>query len=200
MRLILLFLSVLICSLSYSQNRTNANRNSAKTVKTNTVSGPRVLGINIKNTKTKYNAELMRKGYKSVSKFGDHYEYKVTFAGYNDCKLQLFFNNTTDSITEVKIIFPFDKYKDIEPAENDIIKQLRAKYGKFSEHDFGQIYRMLGEDYHGNMNYVGGNGGCSIVLWKKWNSRSDRAGENELKLIYTTGVKRDDKVNVSDDL
>ena len=163
--------------------------------------GFKVFGIGFETTREKYEQELAKKGYTKPSKFSNYDEYTVEFAGHNNCKFSIYYNVTTDSITNIKILFPYETYDKAGDAQYEIVKQLDAKYGKSErKDDLSDFYKLLGEYHHGQVENKWVYNGIKIYAICLWNSESNKAGDNYFYLNYFTNAKRTSEIKPNDDL
>ena len=126
---------------------------------------------------------------------GNYDQYTVEFAGYENCKFSIYYNVNTDSITQIRVDFPYTNYLDNHYANSSIIKQLNEKYGKSKEDRMNWGVRTEGQvsnDWTYN--------GIRISTVFLWNSESDKVGDNKFHLHYYTKAKSSKAIKPSDDL
>lgn len=157
-----------------------------------------VLGIDINTTKTEFASQMFKKGYKSPKKTANHYIYKVTMAGKENCNMDILFNSHSDSICSVEIVFPNESKSKNDWLYTELHIALENKYGE------GKTNELLKSLYG-----YGAKKGSYIIDWKEpkisliqsWNEyNEDNEHDNYVRLVYYTGQKSDEKKNIGDDL
>lgn len=132
-KIIILLLSFMVLSMPmYSQHKKTTRKSTVK--KTQTASTPSnskatILGINIHTTASKYMAKLKDKGYVQAEQTPNYTYFYGSFAGYENCRINVQRNSTTDSVTFVSVRIPR------RPSERDLayetlLKQYKAKFGE----------------------------------------------------------------------
>ena len=101
-----------------------------------------VLGINTNTTMKKFNKALLAKGHKPTQTAPGLYEYKVTYAGFPNCEMEVKFNNRNDSVLYVTIFFPHESYTKDKTIFKNLTQQFKEKYG--NESDWSDINEMIG--------------------------------------------------------
>ena len=154
-----------------------------------------VYGININTTKANYVNLLKKKGIISPKKFANHYLFdNVRFADIEGCKFEIGFNQETDSITYVNIIFPHRSYDGDVSLMATLSSQLEAKYGLGKEDEY---YKSFSNSRKGGTCYEWKD--PNISLQQGWDKNiPDNWEENKVILWYTTKAKRGPKPVSSD--
>jgi len=198
--ILILVLMLPMASLAQS-NKKAVNKKRATTQRTVELPGFKVFGIGFETTREKYEQELSKKGYKNPSKFGNYDEYIVDFAGHKNSRFSIHYNVVTDSITYIKILFPYETYKQNSEAHYDIVRQLDSKYGKSERKDaLSEIFKELGEYNHGQVENKWEINGIEILAIFYWHSESDKIGDNWFCLNYYTNASNSTEIKPSDDL
>ncbi len=202
MRQIFFLLLLVIPMTSFSQTKKSGTINKSNATSTvGTLPGLKVFGIGFETTRKKYELALSKKGYKNPSKFGEYDEYIVNFSGYKDCKFDIYYNVTTDSITKIKILYPFETYEENSDAHFEIVKQLDAKYGASERSDKeADFWKKFGKYNHGNVENVWNVNGIKIEAFFWWHSESNEKGDNEFYLLYYTNASASKEIKPNDDL
>lgn len=161
-----------------------------------------VLGINPNTTMKKFNLALSKKGIKPTQTAEGLYEYKVKYAGYSNCRMEVKFNIGNDSIRKVTIEFPHESIAKDKAIFENLTKQFKEKYGH--ETNLGEELIKLREEYEGRrirrtrsertygqvkINY------CEV----NWYFDDDEY-EDGVEVKYYTNAKDDNKVSVSSDI
>ena len=161
-----------------------------------------VLGINPNTTMKKFNLALSQKGFRPTQTAEGLYEYKVKYAGYPNCRMEVKFNIGNDSIRKVTIEFPHESIEKDKAIFENLTKQFKEKYG--NESDLGEELIKLREEFEGrrirrtrsertygqfNINY------CEV----NWYFDDDEY-EDGVEVKYYTNAKDDNKVSVSSDI
>ncbi len=155
-----------------------------------------VFGINLKTTMTKFKQALTQKGYKPSLKTEGIYEYKVTYAGYPNCRMEVQYYSGNDSIYLVTIYFPHESYSKDESIFNNMTKQFREKYG--NEDDWNETWLSLGVVKKGSKMKSYGKfpiNSCTVAWYF-----ADKTVDDGVHVQYDICVKRDSKVSVSPDI
>lgn len=195
MKKLLLIIALVVPITSFAQTKKKATFNRKPTTQKATVlPGLKVFGIGFETTRKRYEQELAKKGYIKSSKFSNYDEYTVEFAGHKDCKFRIYYNVTTDSITIIRIKFPYDTYDKCSNPHYELVKQLDAKYGESKRN-------TLGVDLHqGLVMNTWNSNGIKIEADCLWNSRSNKDGENSLSLSYYTNASTSSEIKPNEDL
>ena len=202
MKKILLFIALVISMVSFAQTKkkTTVNRKPT-TQKTTVLPGLKVFGIGFETTRKNYEQELAKKGYTKPSKFGQYDEYIVEFAGHKDCKFDIYYNVATDSITHIKIVFPYETYDQSSDVHSEIVRQLDTKYGISERKDeLSDLYKKMGEFHHGQVENRWDVNGIHILAVFYWNSRSNKIGDNNFYIKYQTNASSSSEIRPNDDL
>lgn len=153
-----------------------------------------VFGINLKTTMTKFKQALVKKGYKPSQTAVGVYEYKVTYAGYPNCRMEVKYNSGNDSIRLLTVFFPHESYSKDQSIYINMTKQFKEKYG--NEVDWSE--GMLGAINKGHKmkTYGWAKKNLCTVSWYY----DDEEEDNGVRVQYNVFVKRDSKVSVSSDI
>lgn len=89
----------------------------------------KVMGIDIKVKMSEFKPLIIAKGGKLAKSVEGTYEYYVTFAGYQNCRMKVQYNTGNDSIRFVTIYFPHESYENDRETYNEICRQYKEKYG-----------------------------------------------------------------------
>jgi hypothetical protein len=161
-----------------------------------------VLGINPNTTMKKFNLALSKKGIRPTQTAEGLYEYKVKYAGYSNCRMEVKFNIGNDSIRKVTIEFPHESIAKDKAIFENLTKQFKEKYGH--ETNLGEELIKLREEFEGRrirrtrsertygqvkINY------CEV----NWYFDDDEY-EDGVEVKYYTNAKDDNKVSVSSDI
>lgn len=161
-----------------------------------------VLGINPNTTMKKFNLALSKKGVRPTQTAEGLYEYKVKYAGYSNCRMEVEFNIGNDSVRKVTIEFPHESIAKDKAIFENLTKQFKEKYGH--ETNLGEELIKLSEEYEGRrirrtrsertygqfkINYC-------VVNWYF----DDDEYEDGVEVKYYTNAKDDNKVSVSSDI
>ena len=202
MKKLLLLIALVISVVSFAQTKKKTTVNRKPTAqKTTVLPGLKVFGIGFETTRKKYEQELAKKGYTKPSKFGKYDEFTVEFAGHKNCKFDIYYNVSTDSITNIEIVFPYETYDQASDVHFEIVRQLDTKYGISERKDeLSDLYKQLGEYYHGQVENRWNVNGIQIlaVLW--WNSHSNKKGDNKFYIEYKTNASNSSEIRPNEDL
>lgn len=154
-----------------------------------------VLGLDTHTTMKLFNEALAKKGYKPTQTAAGRYEYNVQFAGYQNCKMKVTFNNGDDSIRFIKIFFPHESYSKDQEIYNDMTKQFKEKYG--NEFDLTGGFMSSLNPTHKMKTYGTSKdrNQCTVSIY-----HGDDEVEDAVHIEYVTGAKADSKVTVSGDI
>lgn len=153
-----------------------------------------VFGINLSTTIKKFNSALATKGYKPTKTAEGLYSYKVKYAGYPNCDMEVKFNSGNDSIRLVTIYFPHESIAKDEAIFRDMTQQFKEKYGNESDWNngiLGAVFKTQKMKSYGNAKV-----GMSYVVWYF----NDEKEEDGVHVQYSTKVKSDGKIQVSSDI
>lgn len=159
-----------------------------------------VLGINPNTTMKKFNLALSKKGIKPTQTAEGLYEYKVKFAGYPNCTMEVKFNIGNDSVRTVTIDIPHESFAKDKAIFDNLTKQFREKYG--NERDgfedglvkeglmsARKLTKRTKEYGQWKVNY------CHV----RWYA-NDKEYEDGVEVKYETNAYSDRKVSVSSDI
>lgn len=153
-----------------------------------------VFGINPNTTMKKFNSALAVKGYKPNKTAEGRYGYKVKYAGYPNCEMEVKFNSGNDSILLVTIYFPHESIAKDEIIFRYMTQQFKEKYGNevdWNEGILGAVNRTSKMKTYGkhkiNM--------CSVT----WYFNDDEE-EDGVHVQYVTNARPDSKVSVNSDI
>lgn len=159
-----------------------------------------VLGINPNTTMKKFNLALSKKGIKPTQTAEGLYEYKVKFAGYPNCTMEVKFNIGNDSVRTVTIDIPHESFAKDKAIFDNLTKQFREKYG--NEHDgfedglvkeglmsARKLTKRTKEYGKWKVNY------CHV----RWYA-NDKEYEDGVEVKYETNAYPDRKVSISSDI
>lgn len=96
----------------------------------------KVLGVDINTTSKKFELAMSKKGYKPIEKVSGQSMYNITYAGYNNTKMKILFDDVNDSITLVKLNFDNRPIKERSDIFDNLQKQFKVKYPN------GESFRM----------------------------------------------------------
>lgn len=153
-----------------------------------------VLGVNVKNTMKRFNQALSTKGYKPTQTAEGLYEYKIKYAGYPDCRMEVEYNTGNDSIRLVTIFFPHESISKDQAIYNNITKQFKEKYG--NEVDWSEGFLGIPNKTHKMKTYGTVKTGICSVSWYF----NDEEEDDGVHVQYVTNTNRDSKVSVSSDI
>lgn len=161
-----------------------------------------VLGINPNTTMKEFNLALSKKGIKPAQTAEGIYEYKVKYAGYSNCRMEVEFNIGNDSILTVIIEFPHESIAKDGAIFENLTKQFKEKYG--NEADLGEELIKLKEWYERRpikrTRYEKSYGKFKINLcYVKWYF-NDEEYEDGVEVKYYTNANKEKKVAVSPDI
>ena len=161
-----------------------------------------VLGINPNTTMKKFNLELSKKGIKPTQTAAGLYEYKVKYAGYSNCAMEVKFNAGNDSVIRITIDIPHESIAKDKSIFENLTKQFKEKYG--NENDLGEDLIKIREEFEGRKikrtRYEKSYGRhrinrCSINWYF-----DDEEYEDGVEVKYYTNAIEDKKVSVSSDI
>ena len=161
-----------------------------------------VLGINPNTTMKKFNLELSKKGFKPTQTANGVYEYKVKYAGYSNCTMEVKFNLGNDSVLTVTIDFQHESIAKDKSIFENLTKQFKEKYGH--ETDLGEELIKLKEEFEGrkirrtrsNKTYGQFKINYCEVNWYY----NDDEYEDGVDVKYYTNARSDKKVSVNSDI
>lgn len=101
----------------------------------------KVLGVDINTTSKKFEMAMSKKGYKPQERVSGEAIYNVTYAGYNNARMEVRIDELNDSITSIAFHFDNRPAKERSDIFYNLEKQFKAKYpeGKSSRHDWDVI-------------------------------------------------------------
>lgn len=159
-----------------------------------------VLGVNPNTTMKKFNLALAKKGFRPTQTAEGLYEYKVKYAGYSNCRMEVEFNIGNDSIRSVTIDIPHESFAKDKAIFENLTKQFKEKYG--NEHDgledmlvkeglmpISKLTKRTKEFGKFKVNY------CYVRLYY-----NDREYEDGVEVKYYTNANSDKKVSVNSDI
>lgn len=161
-----------------------------------------VLGINPNTTMKKFNLALSKKGIKPTQTADGIYEYKVKYAGYSNCTMEVTFNIGNDSVLTVTVDFPHESIAKDKSIFENLTKQFKEKYG--NESDLGEDLLKIREEYEmrtiKRTRYERSYGKFKINLcYVKWYF-NDEEYEDGVEVKYYTNARKDSKVSVNSDI
>ena len=161
-----------------------------------------VLGINPNTTMKKFNLALSKKGVRPTQTAEGLYEYKVKYAGYSNCRMEVKFNIGNDSVRSITIEFPHESIAKDRAIFGNLTKQFKEKYG--NEHDLGEELLKLREEFERReikrTRYERSYGKHKInMCYVKWYFNDDEY-EDGVEVVYYTNANGDNKVSVSSDI
>lgn len=153
-----------------------------------------VFGINPNTTMKKFNSALVAKGYKPYKTAESRYGYKVKYAGYPNCEMDVKFNSGNDSVLLVTIYFPHESIAKDETIFRSMTQQFKEKYGNeidWNEGIMGAVNKTSKLKTYGkhkiNM--------CSVA----WYFNDDEE-EDGVHVQYNTNASPDNIVSVNSDI
>lgn len=153
-----------------------------------------VLGINLKTTMTKFKQNLAKRGYKPSQTAEGVYEYKVTYAGYPNCRMEVRYYSGNDSIRLLTVYFPHESYSKDQSIYNNMTRQFKEKYG--NEVDWsGGILGAINKG-HKMKSYGELKINLCTVSWYY----DDDEEDDGVRVQYNIFVEGDSKVSVSSDI
>jgi hypothetical protein len=161
-----------------------------------------VLGINPNTTMKKFNLALSKKGIKPTQTAEGFYEYKVKYAGYSNCSMEVEFNIGNDSIRKVTIEIPHESIAKDKSIFVNLTKQFKEKYGH--ETDLGEALIKLKEEFERRS--IRRTRSCKMYGQVKINYcevnwyYDDDEYEDGVEVKYYTNARDDNKVSVSSDI
>ena len=161
-----------------------------------------VLGINPNTTMKNFNIALAKKGFKPTQTADGLYEYKVKYAGYSNCSMEVKFNVGNDSVLSITIDIPHESIAKDESIFDNLTKQFKEKYG--NENDMGEELIKIQEEYEGRIikrtRYERSYGKNKInKCYVKWYF-NDEEYEDGVEVVYYTNARADKKVFVNSDI
>lgn len=161
-----------------------------------------VLGINPNTTMKKFNLSLSNKGFRPTQTAEGLYEYKVKYAGYSNCRMEVEFNIGNDSVRKVTIEFPHESIAKDKAIFENLTKQFKEKYG--NEIDLGEQLMQLQEEFERRRikrtRYERSYGKHKInFCYVKWYFNDDEY-EDGVEVVYYTNANGDKQVSVSSDI
>lgn len=161
-----------------------------------------VLGINPNTTMKKFNLALSKKGIKPTQTAEGLYEYKVKYAGYFNCRMEVEFNIGNDSVRKVTIEIPHESIAKDKSIFENLTKQFKEKYG--NEIDLGEELIKLQEEFEmrriKRTRYERSYGKHKInMCYVKWYFNDDEY-EDGVEVVYYTNANGDKQVSVSSDI
>ena len=161
-----------------------------------------VLGINPNTTMKKFNLALSKKGFKPTQTASGLYAYKVKYAGFSNCAMEVKFNVRNDSVLSVTIDIPHESIAKDESIFKNLTKQFKEKYGH--ENDLGEELMKIKEEYEGRIikrtRYERSYGQNRInQCYVKWYFNDDEY-EDGVEVKYYTNAREDKRVSVNSDI
>ena len=161
-----------------------------------------VLGINPNTTMKKFNLALSKKGIRPSQTAEGLYEYKVNYAGYSNCRMEVKFNIGNDSIRSITIDVPHESIAKDKAIFENLTKQFKEKYG--NEIDLGEELIKLQEEFEmrriKRTRYERSYGKHKInMCYVKWYF-NDNEYEDGIEVKYYTNANDDKKVSVNSDI
>lgn len=150
------------------------------------MSSQTVMGINVKTTMKKFKPQIAAKGYKPIKTVEGDYDYKVKYAGYPDCTMNVEYNTSNDSIIAVNVFFKHESFNEDQRIYDEITRQFNAKYGNMDETDFDKFGSEFKWSTFGPKRQY-------FVFWF-WNEKK------YVYVRYETGVKRQENQTFSPDI
>lgn len=161
-----------------------------------------VLGINPNTTMKKFNLALSKKGIRPSQTTEGLYEYRVKYAGYVNCRMEIKFNIGNDSVSKITVEIPHESIAKDKVIFENLTKQFKEKYG--NENDLGEELTKLREEFEGRKirrtRYERSYGKHKInMCYVNWYFNDDEY-EDGVEVVYYTNAKGDNKVSVSSDI
>lgn len=161
-----------------------------------------VLGINPNTTLKNFNLALSKKGIRPILTAEGLYEYKVNYAGYPNCRMEVKYNTGNDSIRTITIEIPHESIAKDKAIFENLTKQFKEKYG--NESDLGEELTKLKEEYVGHpirrTRYERSYGKHKInECYVKWYFDDDEY-EDGVEVKYYTNAYSDGKISISSDI
>ena len=153
-----------------------------------------IFGVDLKTTMTKFKQAMTKKGYKPTQTAEGLYEYKVTYAGYTNCVLEIKYNSGNDSIRLVTIYFPHESYSKDQGIYQNMTQQFKEKYG--NEVDWNEGILAMASKGHKMKSYGKFGINTCTVSWYYDHDKED----DGVKVQYNIPVEEDSKVTVSPDI
>ena len=161
-----------------------------------------VLGINPNTTMKNFNAALLKKGIKPTQTATGLYEYKVTYAGYPNCRMEVMFNSGNDSVRTVTIDIPHESVAKDKAIFENLTKQFREKYGH--ESDLRENLIKIEEDFTGRpIKRTRSEKSYGVFRINQCNVNwyfDDDEYEDGVEVKYHTKASNDKKVSVNSDI
>jgi len=161
-----------------------------------------VFGINPNTTMKKFHLELFKKGIKPPKTADGLYVYKVKYAGYSNCAMEVIFNAGNDSVLCITIGIPHESIAKDQFIFNSLTKQFKEKYG--NESDLGEELIKIKEEFEGHpikrTRYERSYGKIRINhCYVNWYF-NDEEYEDGVEVKYYTNARSDGKVSVNPDI
>ena len=150
----------------------------------------------------KFNFALAKKGIKPAQTADGFYEYKVKYAGYPNCAMEVKYNLGNDSVLSVTIDIPHESIAKDKSIFENLTKQFKQKYG--NEVDLYEEIIKLQEEFerrkvkrtrslksYGKMHI----NFCEISWYY-----DDEEYEDGVEVKYYTNARYDKKVSVNSDI
>lgn len=153
-----------------------------------------VFGINLKTTMTKFKQALTKKGYKPSQTAEGVYEYKVTYAGYPNCRMEVKYYSGNDSIRLVTVYFPHESYSKDHTIFQNMTNQFKEKYG--NEVDWNEGILGAAMKGHKMKSYGKHKINLCTVSWYY----NDEEEDDGVLVQYNVFVEGDKKVSISSDI
>lgn len=153
-----------------------------------------VFGINPNTTMKKFNLALSNKGFKPYKITDGHYYYKVTYAGYPDCDMEVKHNSGNDSILLINIYLPHESIAKDEIIYMSLTQQFKEKYG--NEFDWNQDIFDLVFKTQKMKSYGKFRVNLCHVVWYF----NDEKEEDGVHVQYETNARADGNVKVNSDI
>lgn len=101
----------------------------------------KVLGVDINTTSKKFDLAMSKKGYKLQERVSGEAIYNVTYAGYNNARMEVRIDELNDSITSIAFHFDNRPVKERSDIFDNLEKQFKVKYpsGESTRHDWDII-------------------------------------------------------------
>lgn len=157
------------------------------------VSAQKVMGVDINTTSKKFNAHLLKLGYRPYQKPQGELNYRVKFAGYSNVECIVKYDVVTDSITSVKMDFSKKEKKEHLSIYLNLLEQYKAKYPTGKEYNYGW------EDYD-CMSWCIKYDNVPPAPAGIWLDYTVNKGENRLEVIYISLFHRQSKAIPSSDI
>ena len=161
-----------------------------------------VLGINPNTTMKKFNLALCKKGIRPTQTANGLYGYKVKYAGYSNCSMEVKFNTGNDSVLSITIDIPHESIAKDKSIFDNLTKQFKEKYG--NENDLYEDLIKIKEEYEGRKirrtRYEMSYGKHKInKCYVKWYFNDDEY-EDGVEVKYYTNAQGERKVSINSDI